>query len=113
VIPDCKTGRILIQSSKVTEEPELHYVKFPPDISTHDSILLLDPQLSSGGAALMSVQVLIDHGIEEERIVFVTYFAGRKGLKRLTTVFPAIKVVVGEIVDDNQPRWIEERYFRC
>lgn len=79
----------------------------------HDSVLLLDPQMSSGGAALMSVQVLIDHGVPEENIVFVTYFAGKLGLNRLTKVFPKVKVVVCEIVADYEERWIEKRYFRC
>ncbi|KFY09199.1 hypothetical protein V491_08339 [Pseudogymnoascus sp. VKM F-3775] len=113
VIPDCKTGRILIQSNIRTGEPELHYQKLPAGIQTQGSVLLLDPQMSSGGAALMSVQVLIDHGVAEDRIVFVTYFAGKMGLNRLTKVFPRVKVVVCEIVADYEPRWIEKRYFRC
>lgn len=34
----------------------------------------------------MAVQVLVDHGVPEEKIVFVTYFAGRMG-KSPTTHF--------------------------
>lgn len=49
VIPDAKTGRLLIQSNIRNGEPELHFLKLPDDISTHDSVLLLDPQMSSGG----------------------------------------------------------------
>lgn len=132
VIPDCRTGRLLIQSNVRTGEPELHYLKLPEYIEKHDGVLLLDPQasvdrslphklfcgidisqLSSGGAALMAVQVLVDHGVSEEKIVFVTYFAGRLGLNRLTKVFPEVKVVVCDIVADFQERWIERRYFGC
>lgn len=113
VIPSCRTGRILIQSNTRTGEPELHYQKLSPDISLHPAVLLLDPQMSSGGAALMSVQVLIDHGVAEEKIVFVTYFAGKMGLNRLTKVFPKLKVVVCEVVGDYEERWIEKRYLRC
>lgn len=80
VIPDCKTGRVLIQTNYRTGEPELHYQKLPLDISSHDSVLLLDTQMSSGGAALMAVKVLVDHGVSEEKIVFVTYFAGKMGV---------------------------------
>lgn len=96
-----------------TGEPELHYLKLPENIETHDSVLILDPQMSSGGAALMAVQVLRDHGVDEERIVFVTYFAGRLALNRLTKVFPGVKVVVCTIVADFEERWIEKRYFGC
>jgi uridine kinase len=113
VIPDCRTGRVLIQSNIRTGEPELHYLKLPEDINTHDSVLLLDPQMSSGGAALMAVQVLVDHGVPEERIVFVIYSAGKIGLNRLTKVFPRVRVVVCMIVADYEERWIEKRYFRC
>jgi uridine kinase len=69
--------------------------------------------MSSGGAALMAVQVLVDHGVPEEKIVFVTYFAGRVGLNRLTKVFPGVTVVVSAIVADFEERWVEKRYFGC
>lgn len=113
VLPDCRTGRVLIQSNVRTGEPELHYLKMPENIDTHDGVLLLDPQMRSGGAAVMAVQVLLDHGVPEEKIVFVTYFAGRIGLNRLTKVFPGVKVVVCAIVADFEERWIEKRYFGC
>ena len=73
----------------------------------------MDPQMSSGGAALMAVQVLVDHGVSQDKIIFVTYFAGRMGLNRLTTVFPQVRVVVCTIVADYEERWIEKRYFGC
>ncbi|CAF9913970.1 Uridine kinase [Imshaugia aleurites] len=113
VIPDCKSGRLLIQTNYRTGEPELHYWKLPPDIASHDRVLLLDPQMSSGGAALMAVKVLVDHGVSEEKVVFVTYFAGRMGVKRLLSVFPNMKLVVCKIMEDSQDRWIEEKYFGC
>jgi uridine kinase len=113
VIPDCKIGRILIQSNIRTGEPELHFLKLPGGINTHERVLLLDPQMSSGGAALMAVQVLVDHGVPQKNIVFVTYFAGKMGLNRLTKVFPDVKVLACMIVADYEKRWIEKRYFGC
>lgn len=75
-IPDCRTGRILIQTNYKTGEPELHYRALPASIQDDGLVLLLDPQMSTGGAALMAVKVLVDHGVPEDRIVFVTYLAG-------------------------------------
>ncbi|KAK2779242.1 Uridine kinase [Emmonsiellopsis sp. PD_33] len=112
-IPDCITGRVLIQTNYRTGEPELHYLKLPRGIETHASVMLLDPQMSSGGAALMAVRILVDHGVEEGRIVFVTFAAGKRGLQRLTAVYPEVKVVVGRIEDEGEQRWIEKRYFGC
>jgi uridine kinase len=112
-IPDCRTGRLLIQSAYSTGEPELHYIRLPEDIHQHESVLLLDTQMASGGAALMAVQVLVDHGVALDRIVLATYSAGRVGLHRLTTVFPEVTVVVCNILDTQEPRWVEQKYFRC
>ncbi|KAK7751391.1 Uridine kinase [Diatrype stigma] len=113
VIPDCRTGRLLIQSNVRTGEPELHYLKLPRDIEAHESVLLLDAQMSSGGSALMAVQVLVDHGVPQDRIVVATYSSGKVGLHRLTKVFPEITVVVGNFANDFEDRWVEKRYFRC
>lgn len=113
VIPDARTGRLLIQTNFRSGEPELHFFRLAPDIAEHQCVMLLDPQMSSGGAALMAVRVLLDHGVQEDRIVFVTYMAGKMGLNRLMSVFPDIKVVVCRIVGDLETRWVEQRYLGC
>ncbi|QDS73536.1 hypothetical protein FKW77_009642 [Venturia effusa] len=113
VIPDCRIGRILIQTSANTTEPELHYLKLPPKLEEDSLVLLLDAQMSTGGAALMAVKVLVDHGVREDRIAVVSYLAGKKGLGRLMGVFSGIQVVVGRIVDDEEERWVEAKYLGC
>lgn len=112
-IPDCRTGRILIQKNYRTGEPELHYRALASDMSEHAMLLLLDSQMSTGGAALMAVRVLVDHGVPEDRIVFVTYMAGRVGVNRLLSVFPEVRVVMCRMGDDMESRWVEARYLGC
>jgi uridine kinase len=104
---------MLIQTNYRTGEPELHYRALPPNIAQHSLVLVLDPQFSSGAAALMAVQVLVDHGVPEERIAFVTYTAGRVGVNRVLSVFPEIKIVVARIGDDMENRWVETKYLGC
>lgn len=111
VIPDCQTGRLLIQSSHRTGEPELHYRKLPENLASQNMVLLLDSQMASGGAALMAVRVLIDHGVPEKNIVFVAYSAGKMGINRLLAVYPEMQVVVSRVVVDYEERWLESRYF--
>lgn len=113
VIPDCRTGRILIQTNFFNGEPELHFYSLSPDVAEHSTVMLLDAQTSSGGAALMAVRVLLDHGVPEHRIIFVTYMAGHHGLRRLMSVFPDIRVVVCRVVSDSEVRWVEQRYLGC
>lgn len=113
VIPDCRTGRILIQSNTRTGEPELHYCKLPRNVNEHEGVLLLDPQISSGGTALMAVRVMLDHGVQEDRIVFVTFIAAHMGLQRLTKVYPRLKIVTAQVADVFDKRWVDQRYFGC
>ncbi|KAG0129549.1 uridine kinase family-domain-containing protein [Tuber indicum] len=110
VVPDARIGRLLIQSNARTGEPELHYQNLPSSLAK-DSVLVLDPQVATGAGALMAITVLKDHGVEEERIVFVTYLAGLGGLRRLTKVFPKLKIIVGKIQEGFERRWVDERYF--
>lgn len=112
-IPDCRTGRILIQTNYQTGEPELHYRALPKDVAEHGLVLVLDPQMSSGGAALMAVKVLVDHGVREDRIVFVTYMAGRIGMNRVLRVFPGVRCVVARMGDEREERWVEAKYLGC
>jgi uridine kinase len=116
-LPATLTGRLLIQSNATTSEPELHYLSLPHSINEHSTVLLLDSQMSSGGAALMAVKVLVDHGVDEERIVFVTWMAGEVGVKRLVSVFKKVRVVVGMLGQGDEmegdERWVEKRYFGC
>jgi len=114
VIPDCQTGRMLMQTSTHTGEPELHFLTLSDDISSHSRVLLLDPQMSSGSAALMAVRILRDHGVEEERIVFVTYFAGRKGLARYVSsracsVTNAYRFQIDVCVPRHHSRRVQDR----
>lgn len=112
-IPDCRTGRILIQTNFRTGEPELHYRALPTSIKNDGLVMLLDPQMSTGGAALMAVRVLVDHGVPEDRIVFVTYMAGRNGVNRVLSAFPAVRVVIARMGEDLEDRWVETRYLGC
>ncbi|KAJ0302599.1 hypothetical protein COL5a_001541 [Colletotrichum fioriniae] len=113
VVPDMRTGRILIQSNVRTGEPELHYLKLPDNIDSHESVLLIDTQMASGGAALMAVQVLVDHGVAQDKIVLACYAAGRLGVHRLAKVFPGITIVLCNMLADIEDRWVEKKYFRC
>jgi uridine kinase len=102
-----------IQTNYRTGEPELHYRALPANIAENGLVLVLDPQFSSGAAALMAVRVLVDHGVSEEKIVFVTYTAGRVGVNRVLSVFPDIRIVVARLGDDMENRWVETKYLGC
>lgn len=110
-LPDIAIGKILIQSNSRTGEPFLHYLKLPPQI-LDKYILLCDAQATTGAAAIMSIRVLLDHGVAEENICFVTYLADKKrSIKRLLTAYPMVKIVAGKIEDSFKRRFVDTRYF--
>lgn len=93
-----RIGKILIQRDEETALPKLFYSKFPQDIASR-YVLLLDPMLATGGSAMKAVEVLMDHGVPEERIIFINLIAAPEGLKAFCSRFPMLKVVTG---------WIDE-----
>ena len=111
VVPEARIGRILIQSNSRTGEPELHFLKLPPALDGH-RVLLLDPQVASGAGAIMAMQVLKDHGVKEENIVLATYLSSITGLRRITKVYPRVKIVTACVREGFERRWVDTRYVK-
>ncbi|PFH49145.1 hypothetical protein AMATHDRAFT_76374 [Amanita thiersii Skay4041] len=91
-----RIGKILIQRDEETAMPKLFYSKFPQDIADR-YVLLLDPMLATGGSAMKAVEVLIEHGVPEERIIFINLIASPEGLKNFYGKYPQVKVITGWI----------------
>lgn len=93
-IPTIKLGRLLIQSDSLSGEPHLHTQSFPPCLADK-KVLLCDVQILSGAAAVMAIAVLIDHGVSQEDITFITYSASELGARRIHNAFPKVNIVAG------------------
>ncbi|KAK7031275.1 Uracil phosphoribosyltransferase, synthesizes UMP from uracil [Paramarasmius palmivorus] len=91
-----RIGKILIQRDEETALPKLFYSKFPQDIASR-YVLLLDPMLATGGSAIKAVEVLMEHGVPEERIIFINLISCPEGLKSFCGRFPQLKVITGWI----------------
>lgn len=94
--PAIPCGKLLIQSDARTGEPQLHYEILPK--SQKDSVyFLLDAQIISGAGAVMAIQVLIDHKVEQKNIVLISYLLTEIAVKRILNVFPDVNIVVGKL----------------
>lgn len=82
VCRDIRIGKILIQRDEVTAQPQLFYAKFPHDIDKRH-VLLLDPLLASGGSALKAIEVLLQRGVSEDRIILINLIAAPEGIEAL------------------------------
>jgi uridine kinase len=101
-----KIGKILVHRTGdrlVGGAKELVYEKLPADIAER-YVLLMDPILGTGASASRAVEVLLDKGVLEGKILFLTLIAAPEGIHALCKRFPAMKVITSEIdegIDQN------------
>tara|TARA_B100000513_G_scaffold92516_1_gene38951 strand:+ start:357 stop:1346 length:990 start_codon:yes stop_codon:yes gene_type:complete len=101
-----KIGKVLVQRGEIpqgdgsteAERKGLIYQKLPTDIASRH-VLVMDPILGTGYSASRAVSLLVDAGVKEERILFVSLIAAPEGVRRLFGHHPQIKVVTSEIDD--------------
>ncbi|ORY34910.1 putative uracil phosphoribosyltransferase 1 [Naematelia encephala] len=93
-----RIGKILIQRDEETAQPKLFYAKLPDDISER-YCLLLDPMLATGGSCIKAIEVLLSHGVKEERILFLNLIASPEGVNNVCTKFPKLRMITA---------WVDE-----
>ena len=86
VIPEASVGKILIQRDEHTKQPVLFYSKLPN--LTNKYILLLDPMLATGGSAKCAVNVLVEHGADVSKMIFVNVLACPEGISAMNAAYP-------------------------
>lgn len=56
----------------------------------------------------MAVRILLDHGVPEDHIIFITFLVAREGgIVVLKRAFPGVKIVCGAVDDEMQEVWLE------
>ena len=91
-----RIGKILIQRDEQTAQPIIYYSKLPDDISQR-WVFLLDPMLATGGSAREAIRILLEAGVQEERLIFINLLACPEGLQAIFSAFPNIHIVTGAI----------------
>ena len=66
------------------------------------------PQIGTAASAFMAIRVLLDHGVQQDHIIFVTFLVARHGgVVTLRKAFPHVKIVCSAVDDQLTERWIE------
>lgn len=89
-----RIGKILIQRDEETALPKLIYEKLPEDIAQRH-VLLLDPMLATGGSVCKAIEVLKEHGVQEEKIIFVNLISTPEGIETFRKCAPNTKIITG------------------
>ncbi|KAJ6838040.1 uridine kinase-like protein 1, chloroplastic isoform X4 [Iris pallida] len=90
-----KIGKILIHRDGDNGK-QLIYEKLPKDISERH-VLLLDPVLGTGNSANQAIELLIQKGVPENRIIFLNLISAPEGIHCVCKRFPSLKIVTSEI----------------
>lgn len=113
-IPNIVTGKLLVQSDSTTGEPQLHFELLPPRIANYNMVLLTEAQMISGASMLMSIQVLLDHGVKLEHIKVVVFLATEISVRRILNAFDGeVDIYVGKLVTKdelNKCDWAKARF---
>lgn len=97
IAPEAQVGKILIQRNEDTKQPQLFYSKLPSLVAKN--IMLLDPMLATGGSAKAAIQVLLDNGASENKIVFLSVVSCPEGLAAIQSAYPTVQIVTGTVDD--------------
>jgi uridine kinase len=92
VFKDASIGKISFEINKSTGEIELDYLYFPHDIR-NNTVLLMDSTLKSGATAIMTIQVLLDHSVQEHNIILLVFFASKEGIMNVWYAFPKVRII--------------------
>lgn len=68
------------------------------------AVLILEPMLATGGSACMAIDVIKSAGVPEENIIFVNVLASRRGLTRVFSRFPSIRMVTAAVDEELTPK---------
>lgn len=56
----------------------------------------------------MAMRILLDHGVREDHIIFVSFLVARNGgICVLRKAFPQVKIVCGAVDDGLRETWLE------
>jgi uracil phosphoribosyltransferase len=94
--PSIRIGKILIQRDKATKLPQLYYSALPDDIAERH-VLMLDPMLATGGTALKAIEVLLDHGVAGDNVIFVNLIAAPEGIAAVRRRYPELPIVTSAV----------------
>lgn len=65
-------------------------------------------KIGTAAAAFMAIRVLLDHGVQENHIIFAAFLIARTGgISILRKAFPKVKIVCAAVDDQISEGWIE------
>ncbi|MFA6916520.1 MAG: uracil phosphoribosyltransferase [Parachlamydiales bacterium] len=117
--PKANVNKILIQRDEETAKPCFIYKKLSPSIANGRYVVITEPAIATGGTIDMTVSLLKDLGVAEEKIIIASLIAAPEGLMDLSQKYPKINVALTALDESlNENKYIVpglgdfgDRYF--
>jgi uracil phosphoribosyltransferase len=97
MMPDISCGKVLVQRDEDTAEPIFFYQKFPDNLEDKKHFFVLDPMLATGGSCSLTISNLVKLGVQPKNITFINLVSCEKGLARLISDHPEIKIITAAV----------------
>ena len=65
-------------------------------------------KIGTAASAFMAIRVLLDHGVPQNHIIFVTFLVARHGgIVVLRRAFPDVRIICSAVDNQLTERWLE------
>ena len=95
ILPNASVGYIGVYRDPETHRPVEYYAKMP-ELKDKD-LFLLDPMLATGHSAIKSIDILINQGINEKNIYFLSLLSAPEGIEEIINAYPNIKIYTASV----------------
>jgi uracil phosphoribosyltransferase len=95
LMPSARIGHIGVYRDPTTKMPEEYYVNLPEPGGR--LFILCDPMLATGNSAAHAVKVLVDRGVEEQNIRFLSLVAAPEGMRVFSDAHPGVAVYTASL----------------
>ncbi|MGB1967617.1 MAG: uracil phosphoribosyltransferase [Litorivicinaceae bacterium] len=94
LVSDASIGFIGLARQSVTLEIDDYYTNLPDDVGDRHCIVV-DPMLATGNSLSVALRKLMDAGVNQ--ITVVNILACPEGIRRITSEYPNVRIVVAKI----------------
>ena len=94
LVSDASIGFIGLARQSVTLEIDDYYTNLPDDVGSRHCIVV-DPMLATGNSLSVALRKLMDAGVNQ--ITVVNILACPEGIRRITSEYPDVRIVVAKI----------------
>ena len=90
--PDAPVGVVGLKRDEETAQAHWYYNNVPVT-KDEQLVVILDPMIATGGTGAETVQFLLNRGIQENKILFVSIISSPEGIALLQGRYPSIRII--------------------